>query len=93
MRPQPHCLDFMLPLVGNPAVNHILSEDITFEQELVILFQANQRFVERTGKPRNVGQFFRPESVDILVQRFARINFIFDAVQTGVSAKTPSVFR
>ena len=62
------------------AIDHPLTKHVTLQQELMIVFQLFQRFIERTRQTRHVLQFFWRKIVDILVEWRPRIDPILNAV-------------
>src|SRR5258708_3753561 len=69
MRPQRHRIDFVLLLVADPGIDYVFREHIPAEQELMVLGERLQRVGQRTRGLRHLGQFFRSEVVDVLVER------------------------
>ena len=69
--------------VADPHFEEVLREHIALEQEIVVLFQAIQRFAEAAGHIRNFLQFFRRQFVNVFVQRFAGIDLVQHAIQSG----------
>ncbi len=59
-------------LVPDPRVDHILCEDVATQQEVVIVPQRLQRFLQRGRDCGEVVQFLRAEIVDVLVERADR---------------------
>src|SRR5262249_32021813 len=80
MRTQPDGVDFLLALVPDPGADDVAGEDVALQQELMVLFEGIQRFVERTRGLRHLGQFLGFEIVDVLVERIARLDLVLDAV-------------
>src|SRR5205823_5542504 len=75
-RPQPDRVQLLLDLVLDPGLDHVLGEDVALEEELVILLQLTQRFLERARHLRDVLQLFGGEAVDVLVERIARVDAV-----------------
>ena len=76
MRTKSQLIDVILPLVINPPINDILGEHIAFEKKIVVFFQSLESFIQGTRQGRDIRQFFRPQSIDILIERLTRIEFI-----------------
>src|SRR5204862_3335093 len=53
MRPQPHDVDLVFPLVIDPGADQLLAEDAAREQELVVGFKCRERLGERAGHLRD----------------------------------------
>ena len=81
MRPQPDRLGFRFPLVIDESLEQFLGENIALEQELMVLFEAAQRFFERPRHGRNRLHFLRRQIVDILIERFARLDLVQHAIE------------
>jgi len=47
MRPQPHNVGLVLPLVGDPGADQLLAEDAAGSEEVVVGLQRVERLVER----------------------------------------------
>ena len=47
MRAEPHRIDFLLALPVDPRLDHVFGEDVSLEEEFVILFEGAQGFFER----------------------------------------------
>src|SRR5271167_2657341 len=73
MGTQTHGVHFLLALVVDVGVQHLLGEDVALEQKLIVASQRIQRVFQRTGHRRDLRQFLRTEIVDVLVERLARI--------------------
>ena len=48
MWPQAQHLNLAFTLVLNPSIDHALTKNVALQQELMIVFQFFQRFIERT---------------------------------------------
>ncbi len=81
MGSQTKCIHFLRPLVIDPHLNGVRGEYISLEEEAVVFFEVVERLVKRTRHGRHIGQFFRRHIVDVLVERFAWIDFVLDAVE------------
>ena len=83
MRTKAHGLGFVLALVADESLEEFFGEDVALEQEVVIGGQAVERFVERAGHGGHVLHLFRRQIVNVLVERFAGIDLVQDAVEAG----------
>src|SRR5581483_4112004 len=54
VRPQPHRVDLVRPLVVDPGPDQLLAEDAATEQELVVGLERVERLVERARHLRDV---------------------------------------
>ncbi len=78
-----HRDDFAIVFVLEPRVDHIFGEDITSEQELMVFAEIDQSFVERFWRAWDLGRFFGRESVDVLIERIARVDFVHHTIKTS----------
>ena len=67
----------------NPHLDEIAGKDVAFEQELVILLQAIQRFGEASRHIGHLLLLFRRQLVDVLVEWFARLDLVLDPIQAS----------
>src|SRR6056297_4257220 len=65
------------------AVDLILGEHVTGQQEVVIRRKGVDRFAQAAADGRDIGQLLGGQIVEVLVHRLARIDLVLDAVQTG----------
>ena len=50
MRAHAHRINFILALVFDPEFDDFLAEDVAFQQELVVVLEGAERFLERAGQ-------------------------------------------
>src|SRR6185436_20784242 len=81
MRAQPHGIDFPGTFVVDPGLDQSLAEDTTLEQELMVLLQTAQRFIQAAWHRADFRRLFRLEIVQILLRRLTGIDLVFDSVQ------------
>ncbi|CCK16618.1 Glutamine synthetase (glnA) gene and ORF1 [Cronobacter universalis NCTC 9529] len=65
------------------SVNRIVSEHAACGQELAVCVQRLQGFFQRAGNLRDLFRFFRRQVIQVFVHRFARVDLVLDAVETG----------
>src|SRR6266481_1324855 len=82
-RAQADRIQLALDLVLDPGIDHVLGEDVAFEEELAVALQFVERFLQRAGHLGHVLELFRSEPVDVLVEGLARIDALLDAVEAG----------
>src|ERR1035441_9865974 len=70
-----------LPLGADPHFDEVFGEDVALEQEGVVLLQAIERLAQAAGHVWNFLQFLGRQFVNVFVERFARLDFVLDAVQ------------
>src|SRR5579875_726414 len=83
MRSLPYRLHLILHLVIYPGLDQLLGKDITLHQEVVVSFKRVQRFLKRSGKRRHLGEILGTEIIDILIERFPRVDLILDPIKSG----------
>src|SRR5271157_1184107 len=74
MGTQTHGVHFLLALVVDESVQHLLGEDVALEQELVVAGERVESALQRTGHGRDLRQLLRSEIVDVLVERLPGID-------------------
>src|SRR5664280_3884802 len=82
MRTQAHGVHFLLPLVVNVSVQHLLGENIAFEQELIVPRERVQRVFQGSRHGWNLRQFLWTQIVDVLVERLTWIDLILDTIES-----------
>src|SRR6185295_10016939 len=83
MRAQANRVGFLLALVVDPSLDDVRSEDLALEEEVVILFEVPQGFVEAARSVRDLGEFFGRQIVNVLIERLTWIDLVLDAVDGG----------
>src|SRR3954467_6004877 len=68
-RALPRRLHVVFTLVLEPHVNHVLREDVAFEQELMVVLERVQGLFERGWHAFDVPQLLGRQGVDVLVER------------------------
>jgi len=76
-------LVLFLALHVDPLADEVFAEDVAFEEEGVVFFEGVAGFGEAAGHLRNFFQFGRGEFVEVFVHRFAGVNAVEDAVESG----------
>jgi len=71
----------LLAFGGDPHIQEVLGKDISFEEEGMVPFEEIQRLAEAAGDVRDFFQLFGRQLVDVLVERFAWVDFVLDAIQ------------
>ena len=77
---QPQRLDLVGPLVLDPGLNEVRSEDVALGEEVVVLLQGLQRLVQAVGELVDVEVLLGCELVEVLVDGLARLDTVTDAV-------------
>ncbi len=83
MRPQPKRGDLILAFVTDPPFDQRCRENITLEQEFVIFLECVERLVKAARERRYVLKFLGRKVIDVLIERFAGINSVLNAVEAG----------
>ena len=86
MRSEPDGIDLILALVLQPGLDHILGKHIAPEQKIMILLQGIERLVQRPRHRFHLGRFLGLELVEVLIDRFGRLDLVSDPVQAPPSA-------
>ena len=63
------------------GIDHVLGEDISLEQELVIFLEGLGSAEEGVGRTRNLGEFLGRKFIKVLVHRISRVNTVLDSIQ------------
>src|SRR5205814_1106374 len=80
MWPQANRIELLFPLVANPRLDQVGSEDVTLQQERVIGLERVDRLFERSGRGADagVGHLAAGHLVDITIQWLAGVEAILD---------------
>src|SRR5260221_6713986 len=70
-------------LGGDPHVQKILSEDIALEQEIMVLLERSNRFIQAAAHLPHTRHFFGRQVIKVFVHRLAGVNFVLDAIESG----------
>ncbi len=80
---QVHRCQLALALVGDPGLDTVLGEHVALEKEFMVTFQGVEPLAQRArGAPDLLG-FLGLEVIQVLVDRFARVDLVLDAIQSG----------
>ena len=85
MGPQINGLHFVFHFVGDPVFDDVRCKHITLQQIVMIGLKCPQDFPQGTRRLRHLGQFFRRQIVNVLVQGLARIDLVLDTVDAAMS--------
>src|SRR5262245_19374010 len=91
MRPQANRVELFLSLVRNPRFDQVFREHRAARQERVILFERDERFLERSGcrLDAHLTHLVPGHLVDVAVERLARIDLVLNAVEHGHQHRGP----
>src|SRR5205807_9392244 len=83
MRPHADRINLVFLLVLDPVVDHVGGEDVPLEQELVVVFQLVQSFVQRAGRGADLLVLVGGQVIDVLVHRAAGVDLVLDPIDGG----------
>src|SRR5437667_901411 len=83
MGAQSHLVYLARQLVVEPGLDHVRSEDLAFEKEVVVARERGERLTERTGDVGDSLLLLTLQLIDVLVQRAGGLDLVLDPVQAG----------
>src|SRR5207249_8138463 len=86
MRPQPDGIHLVLALVVDPRLDEVRGEDLSLEQERVVLLEGVEHHVERSRELLDPLGLRLRQLVEVLVDGLAGVDLVGDPVEAGHEA-------
>ena len=86
LRAHPELVDLVLALVSEPALDHVLGEDVALQQELVVGIQRLERLPQRTRGGLDLRQLLRRQVVQVAIC----LLYTSPSPRDGLRARMPS---
>src|SRR5687768_3398440 len=82
MRRHPEARNFF-HLELNVSIYHVIRKHSAASQEIAILVQTVQCFIQGSARIGNSGSFLGWKVIEILIHGIARMNLVLDSIQSG----------